>query len=54
MKIILNKEETEILHKVAKENGTTSDKLYDLYKVIMTHNLFDDLMDIARENEGEL
>lgn len=54
MKMVLNGDETKILQRVARENNTTTDKLYDLYKTITIRNFFDDLMDIARENEKEL
>lgn len=54
MKIFLNEEETKTLWKVAKENSTTGDKLYDIYLSIMEANFFQDLSDIARENQEEL
>lgn len=39
---------------VAKQYGATPDKLKELYCEIMYNNFFDDVCDIARENEEYL
>lgn len=39
---------------VAKEYGATPEKVKELYCEIMYNNFYDDLADIARENEAYL
>lgn len=50
MKIILDKEERQELVHVAVDNHVDSMLLFETYTDIMTSNLFEDLMDIIREN----
>lgn len=42
------------LTEVAKSYGVEQEKLWELYLEIMRRNYFDDLCDIARENNEEL
>ena len=50
MKIILDKEERQELVHIAVDNHVDSMLLFETYTDIMTSNLFEDLMDIIREN----
>lgn len=55
MRIIqFNKDHENILEQVANDYGIDKEKLWDLYLEIMRSNYFQDLADIARENEDYL
>ena len=54
MQIIIGKEERQEVLSVANRYDVDSDKLWKVYQEIMKRNFFEDLCDIARENEEEL
>ena len=55
MRIVQYGEESEAtLEQVAEQYGVNKEKLWQLYLDIMRSNYFEDLCDIARENEEEL
>lgn len=55
MRIVQYREESEAtLEQVAKQYGVDKEKLWQCYLDIMRANYFQDLCDIARENEEEL
>ena len=55
MRIVQYGEESEaMLKQVAKQYGVDKEKLWQYYLDIMRANFFQDLCDIARENEEEL
>lgn len=54
MKIIIGEEERQEVLSVANRYDVDSDKLWDTYLEVMKSNFFEDLCDIARENEEEL
>lgn len=54
MKIIIGEEERREVLSVANNHDVDSDKLWELYQEVMERNFFDDLCDIASENEEEL
>lgn len=49
-----NKHCEDVLAEVATTYGVDKEKLWDCYLQIMKSNYFEDLCDIARENENEL
>jgi hypothetical protein len=52
--VYYNDNNEEVLEIVAKDYGVDKEKLWGLYLEIMKRNYFEDLCDIARENEEEL
>lgn len=54
MQIIIGEEERQEVLNVANCYDVDSDKLWEVYLEIMKSNFFEDLCDIARENEEEL
>lgn len=55
MRIVYYKQESEnTLEEVAERYGVDKEKLWEMYLGIMKSNYFEDLCDIARENEEEL
>lgn len=54
MKIIIEEEERQEVLSVANRYDVDSDKLWETYLEVMKSNFFEDLCDIARENEEEL
>lgn len=55
MRIIqFNKDHEATLEQVANDYGVDKEKLWELYLEIMRSNYFQDLADIARENEDYL
>ena len=54
MKIIIEQDEAQTLRDIARSHEVDEEKLWDLYQEIMENNFFEDLCDIARENENEL
>ncbi len=54
MEIKFNEQHEETFKEVAKQYNTTADKVKELYCEIMYSNFFDDVCDIARENEEYL
>lgn len=55
MRIIqFNKDHEDMLEQVANNHGVDKEKLWELYLEIMRSNYFQDLADIARENEDYL
>lgn len=54
MKIIIEQDEAQTLRDIARSHEVDEEKLWDLYQAIMKSNYFEDLCDIARENEEEL
>lgn len=54
MQIIIGEEERQEVLSVANRYDVDSDKLWEVYLEVMKSNLFEDLCDIARENEEEL
>lgn len=54
MQIIIGEEERQEVLSVANRYDVDSDKLWKVYLEIMKRNFFEDLCDIARENEDEL
>lgn len=55
MRIIqYNKGCEDVLAEVATTYGVDKEKLWEYYMAIMRSNYFEDLCDIARENENEL
>lgn len=54
MEIKLNKYYEEELNNIAKRYDVDPDILKDMYMDIMQSNFYEDLCDIARENEEEL
>lgn len=54
MKIIIGEEERQEVLSVASRYDVDSDKLWEVYLEVMKSNFFEDLCDIARENEEEL
>lgn len=54
MRIILDNEDKQELMGVADRCNVDSDKLWEVYQDVMRSNFFEDLCDIARENEFEL
>lgn len=54
MQIIIGEEERQEVLNVANRYDVDSDKLWEVYLEVMKSNFFEDLCDIARENEEEL
>lgn len=54
MQIIIGEEERQEVLSVANRYEVDSDKLWEVYLEVMKSNFFEDLCDIARENEEEL
>lgn len=54
MEIKLNKYYKEEIGKIAEQYGVMADLLEDTYKEIMISNFYQDVCDIARENEEDL
>lgn len=54
MQIIIGEEERQEVLSVANRYDVDSDKLWETYLEVMKSNFFEDLCDIARENEEEL
>lgn len=54
MKIIIGEDERQEVLSVANRYDVDSDKLWEVYLEVMKSNFFEDLCDIARENEEEL
>ena len=54
MKIVIDEEERQEVLSVANRYDVDSDNLWEAYQGCMVSNFFEDLCDIARENEGEL
>lgn len=54
MKIIIEQNEAQILRDIARSHEVDEEKLWEFYQEIMESNYFEDLCDIARENENEL
>lgn len=54
MQIIIGEEERQEVLSVANRYDVDSDKLWEVYLEVMKSNFFEDLCDIARENEEEL
>lgn len=54
MEIKLNKYHKEELANIAKQYGVDQDLLESMYIEVMQSNFYEDLCDIARENEEEL
>lgn len=54
MKITIGQDEAQEVESVAKRYGVNSEKLWEAYQEVMVSNFFEDLCDIARENETEL
>ena len=54
MYIRLDERDLQIVHEIADKYDVDSDKLYEMYIDIMRNNFYQDLADIARENEEEL
>ena len=54
MEIIIGEEERQEVLSVANRSDVDSDKLWGAYQEVMKSNFFEDLCDIARENEEEL
>lgn len=54
MLIIIGEEERQEVLSVANRYDVDSDKLWEVYLEVMKSNFFEDLCDIARENEEEL
>ena len=54
MQIIIGEEERQEVLRVANRYDVDSDKLWEVYLEVMKSNFFEDLCDIARENEEDL
>lgn len=54
MEIKFNKDHMNLIQQVAEEYGVNAELLEDMYRDIMYNNFYQDLHDIARENENEL
>lgn len=54
MQITIGEEERQEVLSVANRYDVDSDKLWEVYLEVMKSNFFEDLCDIARENEEEL
>lgn len=54
MQIVIGEEERQEVLSVANRYDVDSDKLWKVYLEVMKNNFFEDLCDIARENEEEL
>lgn len=54
MKIIIEPDEAQTLRLIARSHEVDEEKLWEFYQEIMESNYFEDLCDIARENENEL
>lgn len=54
MQIIIGEEERQEVLSVANRYDVDSDRLWEVYLEVMKSNFFEDLCDIARENEEEL
>ncbi len=54
MQIIIGEEERQEVLRVANRYDVDSDKLWEVYLEVMKSNFFEDLCDIAMENEEEL
>lgn len=54
MQIIIGEEERQEVLSVANRYDVDSDKLWKVYLEVIKSNFFEDLCDIARENEDEL
>jgi len=54
MNIVIGEEERQEILNVANRYDVDSDRLWEVYLEVMKSNFFEDLCDIARENEEEL
>lgn len=54
MKITIEQDEAQTLRDVARSYDVNEEKLWEFYQEIMKSNYFEDLCDIARENENAL
>lgn len=54
MKIIIEQDEAQTLRNIARQYKVNEEKLWEFYQEIMKSNYFEDLCDIARENEPDL
>lgn len=54
MQIIIGEEDIQEIQSVANRYDVDSDKLWEAYQEVMRSNFFEDLCDIARENEEGL
>ena len=54
MQILIGEDERQEVLSVADRYDIDSDKLWDTYLEVMKSNFFEDLCDIAKENEEEL
>jgi len=52
--IKFNRDSETTLTEVAKSYGVEQERLWELYLALLRRNYFDDLCDIARENNNEL
>lgn len=54
MKITISQEEALEVRNIARQYEVDEEKLWEAYQGCMTSNFYEDLCDIARENEEEL
>ncbi len=54
MKIVFDEKDADTVMEVAERYGVKIIPLSDMYKAVMASNFYEDLCDIARENEEEL
>lgn len=54
MRVLIEQEDAQELVRIARQYGVDSEKLWEAYQEVMKSNFYEDLCDIARENEEEL
>lgn len=54
MRVLIEQEDAQELVRIARRYGVDSEKLWEAYQEVMKSNFYEDLCDIARENEEEL
>jgi len=54
MKITIEQNEAQTIRDIARQYEVNEEKLWEFYQEIMESNFFEDLCDIARENEPDL